>query len=149
MTYAHHRRRLYPLSRPEPMALTTGQRLCLDFVRYYVAQNGVAPSFDEIARKLKVRSRSTVFRMVCALEERGHVVRLKGQARSLTIVEPVGRIMLDLPPDLDAEVRLLALRGRAAPEEVAIEAIRDGLRLHRSAVLQQAATKVAKNSVFG
>ena len=88
---------------------TDRERQTLDFVRAFVARNGVAPKLREIAEHLGIRSRGTVHRYLRALEEEGLVhidptlsrgIRLSGtldsESRPATL--PVlGRIAAGLP----------------------------------------------------
>lgn len=77
-----------PAARARPaMGLTRQQGRVLKFiVAYQAAHNGVSPSFDEMARELDFSSKGGVHRIVCQLEDRGHLVRLKRQSRALMVV---------------------------------------------------------------
>jgi SOS-response transcriptional repressor LexA len=111
--------------------LTRRQLACLDFIRACHLAHGVAPSLAEICAHLGLRSKSAAHRLVIALEARGAVTRLPGRNRSLM---PVARnaITVDLPRELDAAVRALAVQAGVTPAAVLIEAARDGLSAFRS-----------------
>ncbi|WP_177221801.1 LexA family protein [Brevundimonas viscosa] len=67
--------------------LTHQQSACLRFIERYIEENGGAsPSYSEIEAALELSSKSRVFALMQGLEERGHIRRLKGQARSIEIV---------------------------------------------------------------
>jgi hypothetical protein len=68
------------------MGLTKRQRDLMIFMRDYMDQNGVSPSFDEMVEALGLSSKSGIHRMITALEERGFVRRLPGRARALELL---------------------------------------------------------------
>lgn len=68
------------------MSLMPRQRDALVFIaRYITAHKGVAPSFDEIATELDIRSKSGVSRIVAGLEARGYITYLPNKPRSITL----------------------------------------------------------------
>lgn len=67
--------------------MTPQMRDTLDYLRSYTAANRVAPSHQEIADHLGLRSKSSVHERLARLEARGLVRRIPHQARSLEIVE--------------------------------------------------------------
>lgn len=67
-------------------SLTKSQAECLEFIREYIAAHGYAPTYTEIQSGLEVRSKNSVHRLVSALEQRGHIRRIRACARSITIV---------------------------------------------------------------
>lgn len=68
--------------------LTRKQRDLLVFLDNYLRRHGMAPSFEEMRCALSLRSRSGVHRLLLALEERGHIRRLRNRARAIEIVRP-------------------------------------------------------------
>ncbi len=67
--------------------LTVQQRDLLVFIKSYMDTSGsVAPTFEEMATALGLKSRSGIHRLLTRLEERGFIVRRHNQARALTIV---------------------------------------------------------------
>lgn len=69
------------------LGLTSRQNAALAFIRRHIADNDESPSYDQIADALDVKSKSTVVRLVAALEERGYIARLPRRARSIAIVD--------------------------------------------------------------
>lgn len=68
--------------------LTFRQRQLLRYITKYLdGHDGVSPSFDEMARELKLKSKSGVFRLVDGLEERGFIRRLPHKARAIEVVK--------------------------------------------------------------
>jgi repressor LexA len=69
------------------IGLTTKQREMLAFIeRHLEANNGIAPTYDEMALGVGVASKSGVARLIDALEERGYIRRLRNRARALEVV---------------------------------------------------------------
>jgi hypothetical protein len=77
------------LAEPERMpraGLTRRESEALSFIRAYgAASEGVSPSYAEIASAIGLKAKSGVHRIVVRLEERGHLQRLSGRARSLAV----------------------------------------------------------------
>ena len=68
------------------MALTKRQKEVLDFIVDFVEENGYSPSYDELARGLKLASLATVHKHIQALESRNYLRRLFNQSRSLEVL---------------------------------------------------------------
>ena len=73
----------YPVRR---MGVTLRQKLVLEFVTKYCADNGCSPSYQEIGEAVGIVSKSGVKRVVDALVERGHLQTMPRRARALTVV---------------------------------------------------------------
>ena len=56
--------------------MTLRQKEALDFIRGFWGQNGYAPSYDQIAEAMGIRSKSGVHRVVTCLVDRGWLVRV-------------------------------------------------------------------------
>ena len=69
-----------------PFGLTHAQANLLEFIRAYYDEAGVMPSFEEMKRGIGSASKSAVHRLVCALEERGHLMRMPNRARAIFLV---------------------------------------------------------------
>jgi len=67
------------------MALTKRQKEVLDFIADFVEEHGYSPSYEELARGLKLASLATVHKHIEALESRNYVRRLFNQSRSLEV----------------------------------------------------------------
>lgn len=61
----------------------------LNFVRKYIQENQISPSIREICDGLKIRSTSTVYRYLHALEEKEKIRMDSKKNRSISIVESV------------------------------------------------------------
>lgn len=70
--------------------MTEKQKRLLDFIKIKLSEtDGVAPSFDEMKDHLDLCSKSGVHRLVKALEEQGHIVRLAHRARTIQLSDGV------------------------------------------------------------
>jgi len=69
------------------MNLTRRQLDTLDFIKAYIAENRIAPTFLEIAGHLGVTSKNSVHRIMAGLEARGKIRRMKGHARAIEVIE--------------------------------------------------------------
>src|SRR3546814_5654733 len=78
-----------PLSVSRGIGMTARQLETLAYIdAYQQASGGVSPSFAEIRDRLGLEARSGVFRLVDALEERGHIRRLRHRARAIEVIDP-------------------------------------------------------------
>lgn len=68
----------------EKFGLTPKQAELLEFIED-CTENGCAPSYDEMALAMGVSSRSRIHWLVSQLEERGHVKKMYGRARSVVL----------------------------------------------------------------
>lgn len=69
-------------------SLTSKQRELLDFIRQFGVDNdGLSPSYAEMAEAVEVASKSGINRLINGLEERGAIRRLPGRTRAISIVE--------------------------------------------------------------
>lgn len=70
------------------MSLTLRQSQVLQFVAdYQTANNGVSPSYDLISDHIGANSKSMIYRILNALEERGFITRLPNRARAITVLK--------------------------------------------------------------
>jgi repressor LexA len=67
--------------------LTKRQRETFKFISEYCYRHDVSPTFDEIKDALGLKSKSGVFRLVSALEERKLIIRLKERSRGISLIE--------------------------------------------------------------
>jgi repressor LexA len=99
------------------MALTKRQKQVMDFIAGFVDENGYSPSFDEIARGLRLASLATVHKHISALERKAYLKRGYNQSRSLEIgpkfLQEQRRARLEAPP----QVPLLGRIAAGAPVE--------------------------------
>lgn len=69
------------------IGLTTPQSNLLTYLRRYIASTGgVAPAFSEMMEATGATSKSSVHRLLTALEERGHIRRMRDRARAIELV---------------------------------------------------------------
>ena len=65
--------------------ITKRQHDCLTWIRAYISENGHSPSYREIGQGIGCKATSNVYRLVVALQKRGHVDFLKARARSIHV----------------------------------------------------------------
>jgi hypothetical protein len=80
-----------------PDTPTARQAEYLRFIRAFTDRWGVPPSFEEIGRHFMTTAPS-VNNMIKTLEARGFLTRVSGQARTLRVIVPEGRIAGTEPP---------------------------------------------------
>ena len=96
------------------MYITKKQKQVLDFLDSYVSENGVAPTYEEIADHFGYRSKGTVHKHITNLEEKGYIRKDWNRTRGLELLHS---------RDADATSEL-PLLGRVAAGQP-IEAIED------------------------
>jgi repressor LexA len=69
------------------MALTKRQKEVLDYLVSFLNKHGYSPSFEEIARSLKLTSLATVHKHITTLERKGFVRRGYNQSRSIEVLQ--------------------------------------------------------------
>lgn len=77
--------------------LTATQHKVLDFIRHYLTAYAYAPSLDEIAAGIGIRSKGTAHRHVQALAEAGHLRLIPGRKRGIELVDEPREQLLKLP----------------------------------------------------
>jgi SOS-response transcriptional repressor LexA len=74
-------------ARPQAqVSLTAQQRALLTWIKGYMERHGTAPSVREMKEAMGFASTENVSRLLKALQERGHIIRLKGRARAMQLV---------------------------------------------------------------
>ncbi len=68
------------------MALTKRQKQVLDVLQRFINAHGYSPSFEEIAKALKLSSLATVHKHIGTLERKGFIRRGYNQSRSIDVV---------------------------------------------------------------
>jgi repressor LexA len=66
--------------------MTKKQKETLDFIREFWADKGYAPSYDDIADAVGLRSKSGINRLISALKERGWIDYIPNKARSIRVL---------------------------------------------------------------
>ena len=74
------------------MTLTKRQKEVLDFLVNFVNKHGYSPSFEEIARALRLTSLATVHKHITNLEKKGLLTRDYNRSRSIDLLPPKGRL---------------------------------------------------------
>jgi repressor LexA len=67
------------------MALTKRQKEVLDLLVTFLNKHGYSPSFEEIAKSLKLHSLATVHKHITTLEKKGYIRRGYNQSRSIEV----------------------------------------------------------------
>lgn len=68
------------------ISLTEKQQKCLGVIKDYLAKHGHGPSVRDIAQAMKLKSPSSVARLLIGLELRGHIQREPGMKRAIRIL---------------------------------------------------------------
>jgi repressor LexA len=103
------------------MALTKRQKEVLDFLVGFLNKHGYSPSFEEIARSLKLTSLATVHKHITTLERKGFIRRGYNQSRSIEVVQLPKSVREQV---LQRHVTELPLAGRIAAGRP-LEAVED------------------------
>jgi repressor LexA len=93
------------------VALTKRQKEVLNYLVGFLNKNGYSPSFEEIARALKLTSLATVHKHLSTLERKGFVRRGYNQSRSIEVVQLPKSVREQV---LDRQLVELPLAGRIA-----------------------------------
>ena len=67
--------------------LTKKQKELFDFLKSYIAENEISPSFEEMKEAVNLKSKSGIHRLITSLEQRGFIKRLKHKARAMEITK--------------------------------------------------------------
>ena len=73
--------------------LTKKQKELFEFLKVYISNNGISPSFEEMKIAINLKSKSGIHRLVNSLEQRGFIKRLKGKARAMEIIKSFNNIL--------------------------------------------------------
>ena len=66
--------------------LTKKQKELYDYLKNYITNNQISPSFEEMKSAVNLKSKSGIHRLITSLEERGFIKRLKHKARAMEII---------------------------------------------------------------
>ncbi|MCB0713131.1 MAG: transcriptional repressor LexA [Ignavibacteriae bacterium] len=69
-------------------SLTPRQNEIYEFIRSRIEEEQAPPTIPEIAKEFKLRSTNGVFEHLNALEVKGYIIRHKGKARGIALVDP-------------------------------------------------------------
>lgn len=76
--------------------MTERQRLVLEFIQTYIKMKGFAPSMQDIATGLGMKSRSNIHRIVHSLEQQGLLVTTPHKVRTMKLKDRSVEEMLAL-----------------------------------------------------
>ena len=97
--------------------LTKKQKELFDYLRDYISNNQISPSFEEMKEAVNLKSKSGIHRLITSLEQRGFIKRLKHRARAMEIIDKNSNVN-----DFNTDSVSIPLIGSIAAGE-AIEAI--------------------------
>jgi repressor LexA len=122
------------------MALTKRQKEVLNYLVSFINKNGYSPSFEEIARSMKLTSLATVHKHLSTLEKKGFIRRGYNQSRSIEVTQlprPVREEILERHVvELPLSGRIAAGRPLEAVEENETISLADFARGQNTFVLQ-------------
>jgi repressor LexA len=122
------------------MAITRRQKEVLDFIGGFVQRNGYSPSYEEIARGLKLSSLATVHKHINNLQNKGLLQRAHNRSRSIDVLPArsktrserlplIGRIAAGLPVEAVATAESISLSDITGNREVfALQVRGDSMR---------------------
>ena len=116
-----------------PYGSTKRQLELYDFIKAYIVENSVSPSFDEMKDALGFKSKSGVHRLLESLERRRLIKRLKHTSRSIVVIEkPILNDDSFEPSSKAPATQVLSLTKKIKDQSVAelIMAFRMNLRGH-------------------
>jgi repressor LexA len=103
------------------MALTKRQKQVLDHLVSFTDKHGYSPSYEEIARSLRLASLATVHKHLSTLERKGYIRRGYNQSRSVEVTQLPQPIRSQV---IARQVTELPLAGRIAAGQP-LEAVED------------------------
>jgi len=122
------------------MTLTKRQKQVLDFLISFQDKHGYAPSFEEMAKGLKLNSLATVHKHIETLERKGFIRRGYNQSRSIEVMQlpkPVREQVIERHvTELPLAGRIAAGRPLEAIEEKETVSLGDFARAQNVYVLQ-------------
>jgi len=76
--------------------MTERQKQVLEFIQAYILLKGFAPSYNNIAQGLDLKSRSNIHRIVHELRRLGHLKITAHERRSLRVLDKTVKEMVKL-----------------------------------------------------
>lgn len=110
------------MTAPPRAGLTKRQLDCLRAIEAHIAQHSYAPTFQEIAMALNLKSKGRVRALVVALAERGRIIFQKSKVRSIAVVPDPGPLYA-LPPELQLRLRIHCAAFGDDPDAVVADAV--------------------------
>jgi SOS-response transcriptional repressor LexA len=109
------------------IGMTRRQSDCLAFIKAFIVERSIPPTFEEIADGLQLKSKSSVERLVGGLEGRNLIRRIPGRARAIEIVTPENMQAVLLNSEIYSLVRAYAWSQRIGLDCAANELLRNAL----------------------
>ncbi len=104
------------------MGLTQKQHQVFQFLVEYIGKSGIAPSYEEIAKELRITSKAIVMRHLDELMARGYIRRIPNKARAIEILGQPSSIRIS--SQVNEMLTRYAKRQGVKPETVVAEALR-------------------------
>jgi repressor LexA len=105
------------------MAITRRQKEVLDFISSFVQRNGYSPSFEEIARGLKLSSLATVHKHINNLQNKGLLQRGHNRSRSIDVLPPRSKMKAERLPLLGRIAAGMPVENMQTAETIALSDI--------------------------
>ena len=67
--------------------LTKKQKELFIYLKTFISNNEISPSFEEMKNAVNLKSKSGIHRLITSLEQRGYIKRLKHKARAMEIIK--------------------------------------------------------------
>jgi repressor LexA len=103
------------------MALTKRQKEVLDLLVTFLNKHGYSPSFEEIAKSMKLNSLATVHKHITTLEKKGYLRRGYNQSRSIEILQLPKQVREQVASRQDIEIPMMGRIAAGRP----LEAVED------------------------
>lgn len=134
------------------MALTKRQKEVLDFLVGFLNKHGYSPSFEEIARSMKLTSLATVHKHITTLERKGFIRRGYNQSRSIEVMQlpkPVREQLLERHTlELPLAGRIAAGRPLEAIEERETLSLGEFARSDKTFVLKVKGSSMVEDHIL-
>jgi repressor LexA len=134
------------------MTLTKRQKEVLDFLVTFMNKHGYSPSFEEIARSLKLTSLATVHKHITTLERKGFVRRGYNQSRSIEVMQLPKQVREQVHERHTVELplmgRIAAGRPLEAVEEHETLSLGDFARSDKTFVLQVRGSSMIEDHIM-
>jgi len=134
------------------MTLTKRQKEVLDYLVDFLNKHGYSPSFEEIARSLKLTSLATVHKHITTLEKKGFLRRGYNQSRSIEVLQlpkPVREQVIERHlVELPLAGRIAAGRPLESVEEKETLSLGDFARGGNSFVLQVKGNSMVEDHIL-
>lgn len=105
------------------IGLTKKQAELFFFIKTFLAESGVGPSYDEMALAAGLKSKSGVHRLVTALEERQLIRRIPGRKRTIEVIDPNSNALGFLASDVLNIVHWTARNNNMLPEALVAQIV--------------------------